>query len=59
MMVAIKTKFKLLTRKINGLRADGNLTLLSLIGLLKSDRINYSVVLVLEVEEYTSRELSN
>ena len=59
MMVVIKTKFKLLTKKINGLRAVGNLMLLNLIGLLKSDRINYSVVLVLEVEVYTSRELSN
>ena len=59
MMVVIKTKYKLLTKTINGLRAVGNLMLLSLIGQLKSDKISSLVVLVLEVEVYTSKELSN
>ena len=44
MMVVIKIKFKLLTKKINGLRVNGNPMLPDLIGPLKLDRINYSVV---------------
>ena len=59
MVVTIKTKFKLLTKMINGVKVNGNLTPPDLIGLLKSVKINYLVVSVLEVEVYTSRELSN
>ena len=55
----METKSKLLTKMTNGLRVAGNLMPLNLIGLLKSVKINYLVVSVLEVEVYTSRELSN
>ena len=59
MILPIKTKSKLSTRRITGLRMNGNLMLLILIGSLKWVKINYSVVIMLEVEVYTSKELSN
>ena len=59
MMAITKIKFKLSTKKINGLRVAGNPMLPDLIGPLKLDKTNYLVVLVLEEEVYTSKELSN
>ena len=59
MILAIKTKSKLSTKKITGPRMNGNLILPIKTGLLQWVKINYSVVIMLEVEVYTSRELSN